>query len=284
MRIVFSMPGNESMADAIAARAGAERGELQMRQFPDGETYVRILSDVRGKHAQIVCTLARPDPQIVALILAAGALREWGAAEIGLIAPYLAYLRQDAHFQAGEALSARHFGGLISSHFDSLVTVDPHLHRIHTLSEIYSCPARAVSAAPAIGAWIGANVERPIVIGPDSESRQWVTAAADAAGADYVVLKKIRKGDRSVEIVWPDIGAAGRTAVVVDDIASSGETLLAVAEGLAARDFSHSVCVITHALFDAQTDARLKRVFARVVSTDTVSHPSNAIATAHLFV
>jgi ribose-phosphate pyrophosphokinase len=284
MRIVFAMPGNETMADAIAVRTRAERGQLEMRRFPDGETYVRVVSEVRGKEAQIVCTLARPDPQIMPLILVAAALREWGAAEVGLIAPYLAYLRQDAHFQPGEALSARHFAGLISNHFDKLVTVDPHLHRLRALSEIYACSTRAISAAPAIGAWIGANVDRPILIGPDSESRQWVSAAAAAASAHHVVLKKVRKGDRSVEIIWPDMEAAGRTAVVVDDIASSGETLLAVAQGLTARGLSRPVCALTHALFDAETGARLNRAFARVVSTDTVAHPSNAIATADLFV
>lgn len=92
-RIVFAMPGNEAMADAIAALAGAARGQLETRRFPDGETYVRLLSDVRGKRADIVCTLADPDQKIMPLILAAGALREWGAIHVGLIAPYLAYLR-----------------------------------------------------------------------------------------------------------------------------------------------------------------------------------------------
>jgi ribose-phosphate pyrophosphokinase len=73
-----------------------------------------------------------------------------------------------------------------------------------------------------------------------------------------------------VDIIWPDIDAAGQTAVVVDDIVSSGETLLAVAQGLASRGFAHPICALTHALFDADTEVRLKRAFAKVVSTDTV--------------
>jgi ribose-phosphate pyrophosphokinase len=283
VRIIFAMPGNEAMGDAIAARTRAERGQLELRRFPDGESYVRLLNDVRGKHADIVCTLARPDIQIMPLILAAGALREWGAAEIGLIAPYLAYLRQDAYFQPGEALSARHFAQLISAYFDSVATVDPHLHRLKALSDIYASSVRVVSAAPALGAWIAANIARPILIGPDSESRQWVAAAAAAARAPYLVLSKLRRGDREIELAWPDLGAVtGHTPVVVDDIAASARTLIAVAQGLEARGHGKPACVIVHALMDDAAYGELKQVCAPIVSTDTVAHVSNAISVAAL--
>jgi len=283
MGIIFAMPGNEVMADEIARHAGVARGALEFRRFPDRESYVRVFSDVRGKRAWIVCTLNDPDPKIMGLILAAGALREWGAASVGLIAPYLAYLRQDAHFADGEALSAKHFARLVASAFDSVTTVDPHLHRIQELDEIYTIPARAVSAAPLIGAWIAANVERPILIGPDSESRQWVRVAAAAANAPHLVLNKHRLGDRSVEIAWPDLGAAaGRTPVLVDDIASSGRTLVEAAKGLAARGLGKPVCVIVHALMDERASAELGGVCERLASTDTVAHVSNLINVAPL--
>lgn len=164
------------------------------------------------------------------------------------------------------------------------MTVDPHLHRIKTLGEIYTMPTRVVHAAPRIGAWIGVHIEHPVLIGPDSESSQWVAAAAVAAKAPHIILGKRRTGDRSVKIAWPESVSADRTPVVVDDIASSGETLLAAAAGLAARGFANPICVLTHALFDAEADARLKRAFARIVSTDTVPHASNAIDVAQLLI
>jgi ribose-phosphate pyrophosphokinase len=285
MRIVFAMPGNEKMADTIVGLAGFERGQLETRQFPDGETYLRVLSEVRGKDAEIVCTLARPDAQIMPLLLVAGALREWGATKVGLTAPYLAYMRQDAHFQSGEALSAVHFARLVSAHFDSLTTIDPHLHRIQSLNEIYSIPTRTAQAAPLLGAWIASNVERPILIGPDIESRQWVAVAAARANAGHLLLTKTRKGDRDIDIAWPDLSAAaGRTPVLVDDIASSGRTLVAVAEGLAARGLGRPVCVIVHALVNESAYADLLRVCARVVSADSVPHASNAISVAELLI
>jgi len=277
------MPGNETMAREIARLSGAELGTLTARRFPDGESYVRIESDVAGKQCTIVCTLARPDPQIMPLILAASALREWGAAKVELIAPYLAYVRQDKHFNAGEALSARSFAQLLSAHFDALATVDPHLHRIKSLSEIYSIPWRAKSAALLLGAWIGANVPSPLLIGPDSESRQWVVAAAAEAKAEYCLLNKTRKGDRKVELGWPDLtGLAGKTPVLLDDIASSGRTLIAAAEGLSERGFAKPVCVIVHALLDEPAFADLQRVCVRVISTDSVPHASNAVSVAPL--
>lgn len=277
------MPGNEPMAKQIALLSNAEFGLLTTRRFPDGESYVRIDSEVAGKNCAIVCTLARPDAQIMPLILTACALREWGAASVDLIAPYLAYLRQDKHFNSGEALSARHFARLISAHFDALATVDPHLHRIKALGEVYSIPTRVASAAPLLGAWIGANVDNPFLIGPDSESGQWVSAAAVAAGADYRLLAKTRTGDTSVELVWPELeGLRGKTPVLLDDIASSGRTLITAAETLLSRGFPRPVCAIVHALLDDDAFAALQRVCARVVSTDTVPHPSNAVSVAPL--
>lgn len=285
MSVIFAMPGNEVMAREIARLSGAETGALETRSFPDGETYVRIKSDVAGKRCAVVCTLARPNAQIMPLILAAGALRECGAQSVELIAPYLAYLRQDAHFQPGEAISARHFARLISAHFDALVTIDPHLHRIKQLSEIYSIPARAISAAPLLGQWIGANVRDPFLIGPDIESRQWVVSAARAAKAEYRLLAKTRRNDTRIELDWPDLSSlSGKTPVVLDDIASSGQTLVAAGQGLSARGFAKPVCTIVHALLDAEGFAALQRVCVRVISTDSVPHASNVISIAPLLV
>ena len=282
-RIILAMPGNETMAKEVVRHSSTELGALTFRRFPDGESYVRIECDVRGREVFLVCTLARPDPQIVPLILAAGALREWGAAKVHLVAAYLPYLRQDKHFNPGEALSARHIARLISAHFDTLRTVDPHLHRIKDLSEVYSIPARAVSAAPLLGIWIAANVANPFLLGPDRESAQWVASAAAAAGADYRVLAKTRRADASIDLDWPDLGGlSGKTPVLLDDIASSGRTLIAAAEGLAARGFARPVCAIVHALLEEANYAELQRVCARVISTDSVRHASNAVSVASL--
>jgi ribose-phosphate pyrophosphokinase len=159
-----------------------------------------------------------------------------------------------------------------------LVTVDPHLHRYGSLGEIYKIPTRVVHAAPLMSLWISTNVGDPLIIGPDSESEQWVAAVAKDAGAPYCVLEKIRHGDRNVEIKLKDLDQwKGRTPVLVDDIISSGRTMLEAIRLLTSHDWTSPVCVAVHGLFADQADILLARVGARVVTSNSVPHPSNSI-------
>ena len=205
MTMYIPLPGNEAMAAQLAEITNSALGELELRRFPDQETYVRIASDVAGKSVELVCTLARPDPQLPGLLFAAYTARELGATSVGLIAPYLAYMRQDKRFSDGESVSSRHFARLLSGAFDRVVTVDPHLHRIHDLDEVFSIKTKVVHAAPALADWITTHVENPLIIGPDSESAQWVSDVAGRIGAPHLVLSKIRHGDRNVEVTAPGL-------------------------------------------------------------------------------
>ena len=226
--ILLALAGNETCASDLAARLGVELGRVIVRRFPDDETYVRVESDLTGRPVALVCALDRPDTKTVPLLLLAAAARDLGAHRVGLVAPYLAYLRQDARFQPGEGMTSAYFAALLSGAFDSLVTVDPHLHRHRSLDELYAIPTVTVHAAPAIGRWILANVERPFVIGPDVESAQWVEAVATEAGIPWLVLEKTRRGDRDVEVSIPDMDRfKDRTPVLVDDIVSTAQTMIA---------------------------------------------------------
>lgn len=283
MRIVLPMPGNEKMAQSLAERCGAELGTLEWRRFPDEESYVRIASDVASKRVDIVCTLARPDPQFLSLIFAASTARKLGAESVHLIAPYLAYMRQDKSFHEGEAISSADFARLLSHSFDSLVTVDPHLHRRRSLSEIFSVPTRVEHAAALLADWVAAHVETPLVIGPDSESQQWVAAAAERARAPYAVANKERLGDRRVTVTLPDLSQwADRRPVLIDDIVSSGRTMIEVARIFAARGMKKPYCLAVHALFGEQSYQELQTLAEQVVSTDTIPHPSNAVSVVEL--
>ena len=283
--LLIPLPGNEAIARSLAQPLGAEVGRAEIRNFPDGETYLRVLSGVGGKEITIVCTLDRPDAKILPLLFLAATARELGAARIGLLAPYLAYMRQDRRFNPGEAVTSRQVAGLLSDAFDSLVTVDPHLHRYSSLSEIYRIPTEVVHAAPLISDWIRVNVERPLIIGPDSESEQWVRAVAAAAGAPYTVLQKVRHGDRDVEISIRDAGNLdGRTPVLVDDIISTGRTMIEAVRLMAAGTTIPPICIAVHAIFADNSDSLLAKAGARVVTSNSVPHSTNAIDLAPLLV
>jgi ribose-phosphate pyrophosphokinase len=276
--LFFAMAGNEPMTRSLAERLGAELGDVESRAFPDGETYLRFSSDIAGRSVAIVCTLDRPNDKILAAIFAAATARELGATQIGLVAPYLAYMRQDRRFKPGEAVTSRQIAQLLSNAFDWLVTVDPHLHRYGSLGEIYRIPTRVVHAAPLISEWIRKQVANPFIIGPDSESEQWVSAVANDAGAPYSVLEKVRRGDRDVEISVRNLPRlSGRTPVLVDDIISSGRTMIEAVRLLAALGGAPPVCVAVHGLFADHSDEVLRRAGARVVTSNTVCHETNGI-------
>ena len=88
--------------------------------------------------------------------------REFGAKKVGLIAPYLGYMRQDKRFHQGEAITSNIFAEFLSKQVDWLITIDPHLHRHKSLSEIYSIPAQALHAIALIANWVKANVKNPL--------------------------------------------------------------------------------------------------------------------------
>ena len=282
-RLILPLPGNEAFAAQLAGALGGELGRIETRHFPDGESYVRLHGDPSGRAVDLVCSLAQPDRQFLPLVFAADAARELGASAVNLVAPYLAYMRQDIRFQPGECISSLSFARLLSSTFDTLLTVDPHLHRHPTLASLYTIPTATLHAAPLLADWIAANVPAPLVVGPDEESEQWAGAIAARIGVPHVVLRKVRHGDRSVEIQVPDLAAhRDRTPVLVDDIASSGRTLAVATHQLVGQGLRQPECVVVHALLDEAAYAELSGVFSRVTSTDAVPHPSNRIALAPL--
>ena len=276
--LIFAMPGNEAMARNLAESTGAELGTLESRRFPDGESYMRLENAVEGRTVALVCTLADPDRQFLPLSFAARAARELGASRAGLVAPYLSYMRQDKSFRPGEAVTSRHFAALLSEEFDWLVTVDPHLHRYKALSDIYAIPGRALHAAPLLGEWIRQHVTQPYLIGPDEESRQWVSRVADICGAPYSVLHKQRLGDRSVRIAPEGLVPLGTaTPVLVDDVISSGKTMqeaIRIAHSFSTR---RPLVVAVHGIFADGADVMLEREGATLVTTNTIPHASSRI-------
>jgi ribose-phosphate pyrophosphokinase len=270
MAAFFGMPGNTDLADDLAVHTGLEAGSIETRRFPDGETYVRI-QGAADDQSFLVCTLARPDKQFLPLTFAARAIRESGAKRLSLIAPYLAYLRQDRQFKEGEAVSSRVFAALVSREFDALVTVDPHLHRYASLGEIYCIPTKVVQTSEMIGAWVRHNVREPVVMGPDKESAQWVEDVARHAACPWAIFRKERHGDRDVTLTSPNLDLFGDcTPVLIDDIISSGATIIGAAKILLDAGLRPGFCIAVHALFDARVSTELASLFEAVLTTDSI--------------
>ena len=284
--IIFALPGNEQLTEKLAAQLNAEIGETNIRQFPDGETYVQIKSDVKDKKVILVCTLHQPDDKLLPLYFLSKTAIDLGAKCTCLIAPYLAYMRQDRRFNPGEAITSEYFGSLISQFAETLVTVDPHLHRRSSLSEIYGIPSEVVHAANHISDWIKNNVENPILVGPDSESEQWVSVVAKNAGAPFMVLEKIRHGDKNVEVSVPDVeNYKNHTPVLVDDIISSARTMIETVQHLKKAGMKAPICIGVHPVFGGNAYQELKDAgTADIISCNTIPHPSNKIDISDILV
>lgn len=278
-RIFFSLPGNEVLTMSLAERCNANLGVADIRHFPDGETYVKVISNVSGQEAIIISSLHQPDDKILPLYFLAKTLSEFGASSVTLISPYLAYMRQDKRFTDGECISSDLFAKLISSFVDRIITFDPHLHRRTSLDEIYSIRTNVLHASHLVAKWIAINVELPVIIGPDSESEQWVVAIAKDANAPAIILEKIRRGDTDVEVSVPLVEKyKNHTPVLVDDIISTAHTMLQTISHLKKAGMKSPVCIGIHAVFAGHAYEKLVDSGAKkVITCNTIVHASNAI-------
>lgn len=254
---------------------------VQQRVFPDGETLVRV-EHPPGEAALLVRSLHDPNARLLEVLFAADALWRAGARRITLVAPYLPYMRQDTVFTPGEPVSQQVVGALLGAAFTRVLTVEAHLHRIRRLTEVIPVPARSLSAAPALADWVARHAPGALIVGPDAESAPWVRAVAARAGTPWVVGEKERLGPRRVRLALPALPPA-RRAVLVDDIASSGATLAAAVRALRRAGIARVDVAVVHALFARGALARIRRAGARrVVSCDTIPHPTNAITVVPL--
>lgn len=272
-QVLFGFAESSVAAKRLAQHLGIKFSEVSVHRFPDGESLVQV--EPASRTALIYRSLDNPNEKLVELLFAVSALRANGASKVVLIVPYLCYMRQDTAFVPGQAVSQRVIGPLLADHFDAILTVDPHLHRIGSLAEVMQgAEAISITAAPVLVKAL-TDIANPVLIGPDAESRQWVDVIAKPLGCDVLVGKKQRKGDRQVEIVIDGIErVAARHVVLVDDVISSGATLASASRLLRNAGAASVEAVATHCLAGSHDLAALRDAgIGRIRATDSVPGP-----------
>lgn len=284
--ILFSLGNKTDLFNKILLGINGKQGLASFHVFPDKEHYVKIDSDVKNREVIIIESLDKPDHKILPLLFLVKTAKDLGAKRVGLIAPYLAYMRQDAAFKVGESITSRYFANILSEHFDWLMTMDPHLHRYKSLDEIYTIPTTTLHADHAISEWIKKNVQNPFIIGPDAESKQWVEAIAKKYAMPYRILEKRRIGDNKVEINIPDLETfKDHTPVLVDDIISTGATMLGALKKLQSLQMKPAVCIGVHAVFSGKAyESLLEIPQVQIITCNTISHVSNGIDVSDAFI
>lgn len=283
--ILFDLDNHNDLANNICKLAKFTLGEINIHQFPDEEILIRLLTDVKNHDVIFLSSTNQPNTKMALLAFAAGTARELGANKVGLITPYLAYMRQDKQFHAGEGITSKYYARFLSQQFDWLITIDPHLHRWHSLNEIYTIPTTVLHAIARIAKWIKQNITKPVLVGPDSESQQWVGEVANLIQAPYVTVEKTRFGDQHVKATIPQIEQYREcTPVVVDDIISSAMTMIETVMHLQELNFKQIQCVGVHAVFADDAYQKLLATGAKVATCNTIPHISNQIDVSDLIV
>lgn len=279
--LVLGFPEYAQQASQLAEAAKLPYAHVQIHHFPDGESQL-FLPESLPKHLIVCRSLNNPNEKLVELMLVAASARKQGVETLSLVAPYLCYMRQDKAFRPGEVVSQTLIGELLATQFDHILTVDAHLHRVHTLSEAIPVQkAINVTATDPMAHFLQNHVNNPFLIGPDSESEQWVASIAQHYNWDYCIASKQRFGDKNVEVSLPSSDYHDRHIVIVDDVASTGKTLLATAQKLAHYKPSSISVLVTHALFVGKATSELYAAnVSNIWSCDTISHETNSISLA----
>ncbi|SJM92458.1 ribose-phosphate diphosphokinase [Crenothrix polyspora] len=276
--MILAFPDYLSQSQRIATRLNVELAEISVHHFPDGESLVRLPPSL-PEHVILCRSLTQPNDKLIELLLCATTARELGAKRLTLVAPYLCYMRQDIANQPGEAVSQRIIGKLLAGLFDDIITVDPHLHRISSLDQ--AIPTKHVislTAAGEIGRFLKQKLNHALLLGPDSESEQWVAKIASQIGFDYGIAHKERLGDKQVEITLPERNYRNHAVVIIDDMASTGRTLGNAAKLLQAAGCEEIYAVVTHALFCGDAETHILQAGVKAIWTsDSIEHSTARI-------
>ena len=285
--IVIGGSTSEVLASKVAKELGVDLGGLEVRRFPDGEKYLRVLSEVKDQTVAVIQSIHHtPDELLFEYLLLTDALKDLGAKRVVAFMPYFAYARQDERFKPGEALSFKTVSKLIESvGTDEIYTIDMHQHRVVKSSEAFRIPAHNLSAMPLLADYVKkiGTVEKPLVIGPDAEAEQWAKIAAERLGTDYDVFEKKRLGDAHVEVRPRKSDARGRDVLIVDDIISTGGTIVEAVKILQSQGAQRVQVACTHPILAPGALAKINSAGVQdVIGTDTVPSPISRVTVAPL--
>ncbi len=278
--IITSCGNSTDIAKSLAKKLKVLFSPITIAAFPDGDLYLRYIPIIKNKTVVIVQSFQpHPDQSLLDVIFAAETAKDLGAKKIILVAPYLAFMRQDKRFHPGEAISSKIMGKHLSTAVDHIITIDPHLHRYKSLKEVFTCKATCLSANQLIGDYIKKNIKNAVIIGPDGESYQWAEVIAKHAAVESTVLLKTRFSSNHVAVRQvKNVEIKDKNVVIVDDIISTGHTVAEAAKLALAQGAKSITAICVHGLFAPGSLELLKKVGVdKVVSTNTILHKTNGI-------
>ncbi len=277
--MIISCSHGKHLGHLIAKKLGKMHSRLIVDKFPDDELRIRFNNSVSDKNIVLIQSFYKNISDcIVEVIFAARTAKELGAKKVILVAPYFPYLRQDKRFHKGESVSQSVIAGLMDKYFDAVYIMDPHLHRKNKLEHIFKIKSVKLTANSLIADYIKQHIKNPVIIGPDEESYKWAKSVAEYLGVESIILKKKRYSSYHVKVKFnKKINLKNKNVVIVDDIISTGHTILETSKILKKLGAKNIYCICVHGIFAGNALNKLKKAKIKVISTNTIPNKAAKI-------
>lgn len=251
--------------------------DLEIDKFPDGELNVKIPGDINGKRVVLVQSFyENPNEKIIETLFAGHAAKQTGAKKIELLALYFPYLRKDKSFEKTECVSAEAVSKMFKI-FKKIHVISPHLHRVKKLKKIMK-NSKTIEVYEDIAKYLrDVKLKDPIFISPDIESKRIAKNVAGLLKKNFAVLRKRRYNSRKVKIeINKKLNLEGRDVILIDDMISTGNTLLEAINEIKNFNPRKIYCVCVHGLFVENSLEKLERE-SIVASTNTIPSKTSII-------
>ncbi len=272
--MVLSGTANTLLADEVAQTLGVPLGGRTIRRFADGEIFVRIDENVRGRDLFILQPTPPPADTILELLLLIDAARRASAARITGVVPYFGYARQDRKDQPRVAIGAKLCANMMTTAgADRVLAIDFHQHQLQGFFDI---PVDHLYAAPVLTRYFREKgLHRPVVVAPDVGAAKMARGFAKRIDATIGIIDKRRPTANVSEVLHVIGDVDGRDCLLADDLIDTGGTMAEAVTALKARGARDVYCCATHALLSGPAVERLRdSPVKEVVVTNTISIPA----------
>lgn len=268
---IFCGSAHRELAQRICASIGVPLGDATVTSFPDGETFVKINENIRGRDVFFVQPTCPPTNQnLMEMLIMVDAARRASAARITAVIPFFGYARQDRKDQPRVPITAKLVANLLTAAgVDRVLTMDLHAQQV---AGFFDIPVDHLFAAPVVIRYLRSkNIQDPVVVSPDVGGLKMASAYSQSLNATLAIVAKRRKSPTEIEALNVIGEVEGRNVILVDDLTETAGTLSSAARILKERGACEILACVSHAVLSDLAIERLqKSAISELITTNSV--------------